>query len=205
MKTSTLFIYLLVLAAVFVSFDNEALADARSDAAAFCSEYNREKGVNMCQQQRCPCGRATTRVARFDASGMKVARCACVNKTLLAEWEAEQNTLQCKTNNDCNDGVWCNGEESCSAGQCQAGTPPCGDGVQCFERTDSCAVVCEDNDGDGFTAIHCGGNDCDDNNANRSPGNVEICDARGIDEDCDPTTVGNLDRDGDGFVSPQCK
>ena len=43
----------------------------------------------------------------------------------------------------------------------------------------------------------CGGDDCDDGNANRYPGNVEVCDAEGVDEDCDPSTLGG-DLDGDG-------
>lgn len=61
-----------------------------------------------------------------------------------------------------------------------------------------------DNDGDGHTAIHCGGDDCDDNDANRYPGNVEVCDAGTHDEDCDPTTFGRRDMDQDGLVDVKC-
>lgn len=205
MKPFRLFAYVLLIAWAS-TYNSEIQADARSDASAFCSEYNREKGVNMCAQQRCPCGRATTEVERFDASGLKISRCACVNKRQLAAWEAERLASMCKTNTDCNDGIWCNGEETCSAGQCQPGIPPCGEGVRCDEITDHCgAAPCQDNDGDGYTAMACGGNDCDDNDARRYPGNIEQCDARGIDEDCDPTTVGSLDADGDGFISSECK
>ncbi len=38
---------------------------------------------------------------------------------------------------------------------------------------------------------------------NRFPGNAEVCDPGGHDEDCDPTTFG-FDVDGDGFVGDRC-
>ncbi len=40
-----------------------------------------------------------------------------------------------------------------------------------------------DYDGDGHQSLQCGGDDCNDNNANVYPGHVEWCD--GIDNDCD--------------------
>ncbi len=62
-----------------------------------------------------------------------------------------------------------------------------------------------DADGDGYASRACGGRDCDDNDANRFPGNVEVGDPDGYDEDCDPTTLGGPrdDWDNDGFVSNQ--
>lgn len=193
--------YYLVIIISLILLMTDAKAGARSDANNFCSKYNAEKGVNMCAQQRCPCGSATTKVARFDAAGLKIARCACVNKKQLAAWKAEQLKSQCVNDSDCNDGVWCNGVERCHAGQCQAGIRPCKTGTQCDETTDSCSVPCEDKDKDGVCAV----DDCDDNDARRFPGNIEICDSQGIDEDCNVRTVGNLDEDGDGFISPTCK
>ena len=44
------------------------------------------------------------------------------------------------------------------------------------------ADTCDD-DGDGRPSIACGGDDCDDTNANRRPGVAETCD--GVDDDCD--------------------
>ncbi|ABC62673.1 hypothetical protein ELI_02905 [Erythrobacter litoralis HTCC2594] len=55
-----------------------------------------------------------------------------------------------------------------------------------------------DSDGDGFSPYSAGGTDCDDNDASRYPGNTEI--PNQADEDCDPRTIGTLDRDGDGFI-----
>ena len=56
-----------------------------------------------------------------------------------------------------------------------------------------------DADGDGRLSIAHGGDDCDDNDANRFPGNVEVADTANHDEDCDASTFGFVDRDGDGF------
>lgn len=61
-----------------------------------------------------------------------------------------------------------------------------------------------DADGDGHITVLCGGNDCDDNDADRFPGNPEVCDAEGHDEDCDPYTFGWLDEDSDGFPDARC-
>lgn len=121
----------------------------------------------------------------------------------------------CRNNQSCNDGVFCNGDEVChitrqrnsqgkivkEVGVCQAGKHPCQRGWQCRNAEATCLEPCEDRDGDGYKSLTCGGDDCDDRDPNRYPGNTEICDANGIDEDCDPRTVGAVDNDGDGFIS----
>ena len=61
-----------------------------------------------------------------------------------------------------------------------------------------------DADGDGLKSIACGGNDCDDNDASRYPGAAEICDRYGHDEDCNESTYGNNDNDGDGHIDMAC-
>ena len=65
-------------------------------------------------------------------------------------------------------------------------------------------VNCElqgDADGDGAYSVACGGDDCDDNDPRRYPGNTEVGDSDDVDEDCNPDTFGEIDRDGDGYYS----
>ncbi|MEM7352559.1 MAG: S8 family serine peptidase, partial [Acidobacteriota bacterium] len=47
----------------------------------------------------------------------------------------------CSINADCDDGLFCNGTETCSSGSCQAGTPPCSGSQQCDEVNDVCQDV----------------------------------------------------------------
>lgn len=61
-----------------------------------------------------------------------------------------------------------------------------------------------DLDRDGHDSMNCGGDDCDDADANRHPGNAEVCDAASHDEDCDASTFGDRDADGDGAVDAAC-
>ncbi|MEM9188997.1 MAG: putative metal-binding motif-containing protein [Myxococcota bacterium] len=118
------------------------------------------------------------------------------------------SSASCRDDADCDDGVFCNGVERCDADGnaddrgCAPGTPPCAASA-CSEDTDTCGCEFPDVDNDGENSIACGGNDCDDSDPNRFPGNTEVCDREGIDEDCDPSTLGR-DGDGDGFVSDQC-
>lgn len=66
------------------------------------------------------------------------------------------------------------------------------------------AACPNDCDGDGHDSLSSGGDDCDDSNPNRYPGNVEVCDAQDTDEDCDVSTFGNRDADGDGYIDAAC-
>jgi hypothetical protein len=55
----------------------------------------------------------------------------------------------CTSDAECDDGLYCNGAETCVEGVCQDGTPPCDDGVgctndSCNEDTDSCDNVPDD-------------------------------------------------------------
>lgn len=127
-------------------------------------------------------------------------------------------THKCDIDADCDNGVGADGAERClpvarkidgqRLRQCQAGRPlacpqgqrPSDDGRRCqplpLQRIDA--------DGDGHYSEATGGDDCDDGNSNRYPGNIEICDANGVDEDCDLQTGGQRDLDGDGFTDAAC-
>lgn len=119
----------------------------------------------------------------------------------------------CASAADCDDGVFCNGAEACRPGGadadgrgCTPGSAPCGPGAACMEAARSCGEPCSDpdSDGDGVDAVECGGDDCDDTDPLRAPGLTEVCDEAGRDEDCDPTTFGARDADGDGAFDARC-
>ncbi|MCB9634292.1 MAG: putative metal-binding motif-containing protein [Sandaracinus sp.] len=120
----------------------------------------------------------------------------------------------CTSTSACDDGVFCNGAERCVPGDpaadafgCVAGAAPCLDGQTCDESDDRCITACDvtgDADGDGHDAPECGGQDCDDSDARRNPDATEVCDPDGVDEDCDPTTLGDRDADRDGVLDARC-
>jgi hypothetical protein len=87
-----------------------------------------------------PEGFAVTRVADGMTPGL------VVTGTLGAP--AAVNILQCTSNAHCNDGLFCNGAETCVNNSCVPGVPPCSGATPvCMESTDSC-VVCTSN-------VHC--------------------------------------------------
>ena len=125
--------------------------------------------------------------------------------------------IACVTDADCDDGAFCNGSEFCAAPTkdnprgCVAGGYPCSVSMACVEATRSCTCVgVGDADGDGHDGIDCGGDDCDDADPSRYPGNPEVCDSAGHDEDCNLATLGAnggfgaADQDGDGFAGNAC-
>lgn len=191
-----------------------ARADEMSDAISHCNAYTARTGI-ACDAQRCPCGRSTTEIERWDRRGVRISVCACASRVGPTAPVAVPLVNTCRTDAQCDDGVFCNGVERCElsgpagggsrqVGSCVAAASPCPTGL-CLEQEKRCRIPCEDRDGDGHNALHCGGDDCDDNNPNRFPGNIEVCESKGVDEDCDAATVGVLDIDGDGYVSDQCR
>ena len=111
----------------------------------------------------------------------------------------------CTINADCDDGLFCNGAETCNVGtgQCEAGTPPaCDDGLfcngveTCNESTDSCdpgaPPVCAD-------GLFCNGTEtCNESTDSCDPGTPPACDdgqfCNGVEscnestDSCDPGT-----------------
>jgi hypothetical protein len=104
----------------------------------------------------------------------------------------------------CQDGMYCNGQEQCVPGHgCEPGpVVSCDDGnpchiATCVEATKSCTYADRDIDGDGDPDAHCDpGHDCDDLNPDVSSLHAEIC-ANGIDDNCN----GQVDEQ--PCVSPQ--
>jgi hypothetical protein len=126
---------------------------------------------------------------------------------------SSDTSVRCVSALDCDDELFCNGAEACDATNpaadsrgCVAGTSPCTAGSSCDESARECRDGCAvpDADGDGSDARECGGDDCDDTDRNRFPGRTEVCDAEDRDEDCDSSTYGVRDSDGDGYVDAAC-
>ncbi len=123
----------------------------------------------------------------------------------------------CTRSEDCDDGVYCNGAEMCVGRVCRAGAAPsCDDGItctidRCDESRQACVSSAADDDGDGHLDATCLdsvgdalGDDCDDADSTRYPGALEVCDADDHDEDCDLTTFGRVDFDGDSYLNANC-
>jgi hypothetical protein len=142
--------------------------------------------------------------------------------------DRDTGSPHCRTDADCSDGTFCNGAERClgdgggDARGCApaTATTPCTAGQTCDEANDRCVTTCtaHDADGDGHESIACGGDDCDDADPHRYPGNTEVCayDPATMmrvdpthDEDCNPMSYangasGDGDLDMDGFVDGAC-
>lgn len=142
-----------------------------------------------------------------------MALVACDSGVPASPDAAGDASLGCTSDVECDDGLFCNGLEHCMPGAsgasrlgCVAAADPCLAGQTCSEEIDRCTTSCDvttDADGDGESAVECGGLDCDDADPERYPGHAEICDD-GHDEDCDPRTLGDRDLDDDGHVDASC-
>jgi hypothetical protein len=134
----------------------------------------------------------------------------------------------CASDGECDDGLFCNGRETCgvdkvcktnltvSDGLGMTQLPDCSDGIactvdKCSEERRLCVHTPPDVDKDNHGDVACEdargqplGDDCDDSSRDVYPGQLEVCDAAGRDEDCDTATNGAVDRDLDGYISSMC-
>jgi len=144
-----------------------------------------------------------------------VLRVSLLFMAWLAQPAFAEYGQSCDRDAQCDDGLFCNGVERCVSHECVYGSQPLprhrlpgsspSISWRCDEDQDRFVLQGADADGDGHDAIDAGGDDCDDNDPNRFHGNVEVCNyGRGHDEDCDPTTTGFDDRDGDGYSTAKC-
>ncbi len=67
---------------------------------------------------------------------------------------------ECSVNADCDDQIFCNGDETCDQGRCSDGSDPCDDGVTCTddscdEDTDTCTNTANDANCD--DSLYCNG------------------------------------------------
>ena len=127
---------------------------------------------------------------------------------------------RCTLNRECDDQLFCNGEERCLPSDSRAdargcvhlGILPCASipNTRCDETTARCVPIItgpcanplyRDLDGDGEISVECGGTDCDDHDRYRSHSLIEQCSgnlpdgrpANNHDEDCNLSTVANPD------------
>ena len=151
------------------------------------------------------------------ALGLACALVACGDDDMTMPDAGPDAPPECALPADCDDGLFCNGEETCVDGACVfRDAPACDDGIECTldlcdEELDACVNAAPDMDGDGAMDAACLdadgaplGTDCDDADNNRFPGNPEVCDRDGHDEDCDLDTFGERDADRDGFFDATC-
>lgn len=134
--------------------------------------------------------------------------------------ESPEPQPPCKTDADCEDNSLCTGVDFCDPGSSRANERgcvaenviECDEGEVCSARTGTCSLVGCDEDGDGHDSLACDGDDCDDGDFNRYPGNLEVCinddnepdaDTAEHDEDCDSATLGD-DYDRDGYYDLRC-
>lgn len=93
----------------------------------------------------------------------------------------------CDSDHHCNDGLYCNGEETCSNGVCLPGDWPCGLNSNCDELSDSCGLRVVDSNG----VVSTNGVIAGDGSDNQTEINL-LCPA----VTCDETICADVDTDG---------
>ncbi len=128
----------------------------------------------------------TTIIRKWINTGLRTVVLGSILVTVTARVAAGDGS-QCTVNADCDNGLYCDGAETCNAetGACEAGTEPdCGDGVACtidacHEGTDSCRHAPEDAVCD--NGLFCDGTETCDPDLGCRPG-AGPCDRTACDE-----------------------
>ena len=150
--------------------DDSCGGDDECDDTLYCN------GRERCVDGRCVRG---TEIICDDGVDCTADRCN----------ERRDRCVSTPRNERCDDGLFCNGAEQCSAeAGCLRGEDPCVatdcEVAECLEDEDLCLLEPIDRDGDAFFDEACGGTDCDDEDVEINPAALEVCDD-GVDNDCD--------------------
>ena len=181
--------------------DTECLSTNYCNGVGFCAPFNPDSDARGCLRalsEPCVGGTVCSNAAR-----------ACVPVCGPRGADAGTCLTICARDQDCANQIYCDGVERCEPGNvradargCRPALPlnPFSVGQLCDEAAQQCLGVLVDADGDGFDSSV----ECDDSDAARFPGNTEVCDLTGHDEDCNPSTLGTRDVDQDGFIDHLC-
>ncbi|MFH1111060.1 MAG: hypothetical protein V1790_17970 [Planctomycetota bacterium] len=83
----------------------------------------------------------TKSVNGFKVLAVSLGICVLCAGLVLFGTGCPTSTSGCTTNAQCDDGLYCNGAETCANGTCAAGTSPCAQGVTCDETANTCAAA----------------------------------------------------------------
>lgn len=100
----------------------ECLSDGDCDDGLDCN------GLELCLQNQCIAGQNPCAADEV---------CDEIGNTCIAPPESSE----CSTDTDCDDNVFCNGQETCVDGTCTPGSPPCAESQQCSEADKKCRDV----------------------------------------------------------------
>ena len=197
------------------------IADGDCDDGVSCTVDTCDTGTNTCnndpQDSNCDdglfCNGNETCHATLDCqSGTPVDCNDGVNCTDDACNDVTDSCVNVVNHGNCDDGLWCNGAETCNAvSDCQAGVAPCPDDGLFCNGTESCDEGIDQCVSSGNPCSD--GNDCTDDNCDESFDDCEnLCNATSSGDACceDDACAGEpicqatdcSDADGDGFGNP---